>query len=183
MQASTSNQGMFWEEARELFEEIVGWLDSPSVCGLEHSEIESKLLENGYELLRRLLQGYFDKRSGDEIEGECTGSDEANRTHKKKLSRKLTTIFGTVIAGEKRNSKRMATVASVYTINPFVRTAQQIVNPSDEDKKIKRPRPIGKRVWASLVKQPEIVISEAFDEGITSRPKQTKTFLCIGRWK
>jgi hypothetical protein len=98
MQASTSNQGMFWEEARELFEEIVGWLDSPSVCGLEHSEIESKLLENGYELLRRLLQGYFDKRSGDEIEGECTGSDEANRTHKKKLSRKLTTIFGTVIA-------------------------------------------------------------------------------------
>ncbi|MHC5932241.1 MAG: ISKra4 family transposase, partial [Nostoc sp.] len=292
MQGSTSNQGMFWEEARELFEELVSWLDSDSICGLEHGEIESKLLENGYELLRKLLQGYFDKRSEDEIEGLAEGSDEAKRSHKKRLSRKLTTIFGTVIAnrigyggrkinslipldaelnlpveqyshglrqrvavevarsgfretvaiiekttaakigkrqaeelayhsagdfddfyrnqqaqsleleetgeivvistdgqgvvvrtedlradtqkraqasskklnkrltkGEKRNAKRMATVASVYTINPFVRTAQQIVSPSDEDRKIKRPRPIGKRVWASLEKQPEVVIS------------------------
>ena len=98
MQASTSNQGMFWSQARELFEQIVSWLDSDSICGLEHSQIESKLLENGYELLRRLLQGYFDKRSQDEIEGECAGTDSVNRTHKKKLSRKLTTLFGTVIA-------------------------------------------------------------------------------------
>ncbi|NRB06297.1 MAG: ISKra4 family transposase, partial [Richelia sp.] len=40
---------------KELFEQIVSWLDSHSICGLEHSQIESKLLENGYELLRRLL--------------------------------------------------------------------------------------------------------------------------------
>ena len=56
MQVSTSNQGMFWSQARELFEQIVSWLDSDSICGLEHSHIDSKLLENGYQLLRRLLQ-------------------------------------------------------------------------------------------------------------------------------
>ncbi|CDN12888.1 hypothetical protein RintRC_5359 [Richelia intracellularis] len=56
MQGSTSNQGMFWSQARELFEQIVRWLDSDSICGLEDSQIESNLLENGYELLRRLLQ-------------------------------------------------------------------------------------------------------------------------------
>lgn len=312
MQASTSNQGIFWEKARELFEEMVGWLDSDSICGLEHGEIESKLLENGYELLRRLLQGYFDKRSQDEIEGECEGNDEAKRTHKKRLSRKLTTIFGTVIAnrigyggrkinslspldaelnlpaeqyshglrqrvavevarsgfretaaiiekttaakigkrqaeelayhsacdfddfyhaqqaqskkleetgeivvisadgkgvivrtsdlradtqkraqasskkldkrltkGEKRNAKRMATVASVYTINSFVRTPQQIVSPSDEDRKIKRPRPMGKRVWASLAKQPEKVIKEAFDEALYRDPNKQKRFCAL----
>ena len=43
-------------------------------------------------------QRYFDKRTQDEIEGECAGTDSVNRTHKKKLSRKLTTLFGTVIA-------------------------------------------------------------------------------------
>ena len=59
---------MFCSQAGELFEQIVSWLDSDSICGLEHSQIESNLLENGYELLRRLLQGYFDKRSQDEIE-------------------------------------------------------------------------------------------------------------------
>ncbi|CDN09708.1 hypothetical protein RintRC_2744 [Richelia intracellularis] len=47
---------MFWSQARELFEQIVNWLDSDSICALEHSQIESKLLENGYELLRQLLQ-------------------------------------------------------------------------------------------------------------------------------
>jgi hypothetical protein len=98
MQVSSSKEEMFFSEARELFEQIVDWLGSDSICGLEHGELESKLLEQGYELLRRLLQGYLDRRSDDEIEGECLGSDEAKRTHKKRLTRKLTTIFGTVIA-------------------------------------------------------------------------------------
>ena len=56
MQGSTSNQGMFWSQARELFEQIVSWLDSDSISGLEHSQIETKLLENGYKLFRRLLK-------------------------------------------------------------------------------------------------------------------------------
>jgi hypothetical protein len=77
MQASILNQDKFYSSARELFEGIVNWLDSDSICGLEHGEIESRLFENGYELLRRLLQGYFDKRSSDEIEEECRGTDEA----------------------------------------------------------------------------------------------------------
>ena len=336
MQASTSNEDMF-SEAREIFEEIVDWLGSDSACGLEHGELESKLLENGYELLRRLLQGYFDRRSDDEIEGECLGKDEAKRTHKKRFRRKLTTIFGTVIVnrigyggrkitslnpldgelnlpveqyshgvrqrvavevarsgfgetveiisqttaakvgkrqveeladksacdfeefyhqrlrsplqgacrtlracpsglsplrgasaqsfelkdtgeiivisvdgkgvimrtedlradtqkraltsrkklnkritkGEKRNSKRMATVASVYTINPFIRTPEQIVSTEESDQKIKRPKPIGKRVWASLVQEPEQVISAAFDEALQRDPNQQKHFCAL----
>jgi hypothetical protein len=222
------------------------------------------LLERQRNGFKVVLQGYLDKRSSDEACSECRGSDEAKRTHKKRLSRKLTTIFGTVIVnrigyggrkinslvpldaelnlpveqyshglkervavevarsgfgetveiiekttaakigkrqaeelayhsaidfeefyqqqkaqsseeietgeivvisadgkgvvvrtedlrsptqkraketskklekrltkGEKRHSKRMATVASVYTINPFIRTPQQIVNPSE----------------------------------------------------
>ncbi|CDN14075.1 hypothetical protein RintRC_3703 [Richelia intracellularis] len=51
---------------------------------------------------------------------------------RKKLNKRLT-------KGEKHNAKRMARIASVYTINYFVRTPQQIVNPSDEDRKINRP--------------------------------------------
>ena len=70
----------------------------------------------------------------------------------------------------------MATVASVYTINSFVRTPQQIVNPSDEDRKIKQPPPIGKGVWASLAKEPEKVISEALDEAIFRDQNKHKRF-------
>lgn len=73
----------------------------------------------------------------------------------------------------------MATVASVYTINPFSRTPQQIVNPSDDDRKIKRPRPIGKRVWASLIQQPEKVIALAFDEALHRNPNKQKRFCAL----
>ena len=59
----------------------------------------------------------------------------------RKLKKRLT-------AGEKPNSKRMATVAAVYTINPFIRTAAQIINPKQAEG-IKRPKPQAKRVWAS----------------------------------
>lgn len=92
MQVSTVNEDVFFLEARELFEEMVDWLSSESVCGLEHGELKNKLFVNGNELLRRLLQGYLDRRSDDKIESDCSGSDGAKRTHKRKLSRKLTTI-------------------------------------------------------------------------------------------
>ena len=72
----------------------------------------------------------------------------------------------------------MATVASVYTISPFVRTPQQIINPK-ESQNLKRPRPEGKRVWASLVKQPEEVIREAFDEALHRDPNQQKLFCAL----
>ncbi|CDN09709.1 hypothetical protein RintRC_2745 [Richelia intracellularis] len=73
----------------------------------------------------------------------------------------------------------MATVASVYTINSFVRTPQQILNPSDKDRQIKRPRPIGKRVWAFLAKEPEKVISEVFDEAIFPDKNKHKGFCAL----
>lgn len=311
MQASTVNEGEFFTPARELFEEIVDWLSSDSVCGFEHGELENKLFVNGNELLRRLLQGYLDRRNDDEIEGDCFGSDGVKRTHKRKLSRKLTTIFGTVTVrrigyggrkinslnpldaelnlpteqyshgvrqrvasevavqgfnstveiiekttaarvpkrqveelartsardfdqfyqyqqaqskqleqtgeiivisvdgkgvvmrredlrpstqkramasqrklekrltkGEKRNSKRMATVAAVYTIKPFIRTAQQIIEPKQQQN-IQRPRPEAKRVWASVIQEPQTVISEAFDEALSRDPNQQKNWVAL----
>ncbi len=69
MEASTISSG-FFEEARSFFEEIVTWLGSDVVCGLEHEEIEKNLFLNGNELLRRLLQGYLDSRSDDEVFGD-----------------------------------------------------------------------------------------------------------------
>ncbi len=73
-----NNRGCF-TQAEELFEEMVTWLSSDSVCGLEHSELEKNLLVNGNELLRRLLQGYLDRRKEDEIGEDCVGSDGVTR--------------------------------------------------------------------------------------------------------
>jgi hypothetical protein len=92
----------------------------------------------------------------------------------KKLNKRLT-------KGEKRNSKRMATVASVYTINPFVRTAEQIVcrEETESEEKLNRPKPISKRVWASVVQEPSQVISAAFSEAINRNQNKSKCFCAL----
>ena len=307
---SNKDRGHF-RQAQELFEEIVAWLSSDMVCGLEHSELEKNLYVNGNELLRRLLQGYLDRRKEDEIEEDCLGSDGVTRTHKRQQSRKLTTIFGEVVVsrvayggrkinslkpldgelnlplekysqglservasavafngfnqtveiiekttagkvpkrqveelakktagdfdkfyetqqlkslqkgntgelmvitvdgkgvvmrqedlrpntkkkaiaqqkklkkrltkGEKRNSKRMATVAAVYTIQPWSRTAEQIIQGRNSQERMP-PQPERKRVWASVEKEPETVISEAFDEALHRDPHREKNWVAL----
>ena len=82
--------------------------------------------------------------------------------------------------GEKKNSKRMATVAAVYTIAPFVRTVEELVgNSSSPHPGPPRPRPEQKRVWASLEKEPEQVIEEALAEARHRDPTDKKTWVAL----
>jgi hypothetical protein len=56
--------------------------------------------------------------------------------------------------GEKANKKRMACVGAVYTIEPFIRKAEDIIDEVLRDKKAKeRPRPQHKHVWAELTRE------------------------------
>ncbi len=84
--------------------------------------------------------------------------------------------------GEKRGRKRMATVAAVYTVAPYLRTAQEIVaglrHVRDGTPK-PRPRPEGKRVWASLTRNLKDVIADAFDEACARDPEQSKRWLVL----
>ena len=72
--------------------------------------------------------------------------------------------------GQKANRKRMATVATVFTRAPWVRTPEQVV---ESLFRIRRqtsldgpapPRPENKRVWASLLKAKTVVIQEVAQE-------------------
>jgi hypothetical protein len=84
--------------------------------------------------------------------------------------------------GEKRNAKRMATVAAVYTIQPYSRAAEDVVGclaPEHQAEKPSRPRPENKRVWASLEKTPEEVIKEAFREARLRDPEGHKRWIAL----
>jgi hypothetical protein len=80
--------------------------------------------------------------------------------------------------GEKRHRKRMATVATVYTLHPEPRTAEEVVfgPPGNSGK---RPRPESKRVWASLEQDPAEVIAAAFDEGQRRDPQLRKQWVAV----
>ncbi len=82
--------------------------------------------------------------------------------------------------GEKKNSKRMATVAAVYTIAPLVRTAEELVGSSScPHPGPPRPRPEQKRVWASLEKKTEQVIEEALAEARHRDPGGKKIWVAL----
>jgi hypothetical protein len=84
--------------------------------------------------------------------------------------------------GEKRNSKRMSTVATVYSVAEFVRKPEEVVRklaPICEKEEKKRPRPEQKRVWASLEKEPAKVIEEAFQEAESRDPKHEKKWVVL----
>jgi hypothetical protein len=61
---------------------------------------------------------------------------------------------GRLKRGEKANKKKMAIVGAVYTIDPFVRTAEEVVDEVMREKaRERRPEPQHKRVQAELTRQ------------------------------
>jgi hypothetical protein len=80
--------------------------------------------------------------------------------------------------GEKRNRKRMAQVVAVYTIGRFRRSPSDVMDELRRVKKMKkRPKPHSKRVWASVIANPEKVIRAAFIEALSRDPDRTKTWV------
>lgn len=79
--------------------------------------------------------------------------------------------------GEKKNRKRMATAASVYSVNRSVRSADQIMD--TEVEKPKRPKIENKRVWASVERGQKSVIGEAIDEAISRDPKHKREWVVV----
>ena len=99
---------------------------------------------------------------------------ESTRKAAEKSKRKLKTRLG---RGEKRNRKRMATVASVYEVDPYQRTAEQIMG-LDEPETI-RPKVRNKRVWASLRQSPAEVVEQLFAEAQRRDPLHERTWLVL----
>jgi hypothetical protein len=81
--------------------------------------------------------------------------------------------------GEKRNRKRMATVAAVYAIAPFVRAPDEIMASPGETRQTapQRPRPVDKRVWASVEKDAAEVIRETFDDAHYRDPEKKRRWV------
>lgn len=81
--------------------------------------------------------------------------------------------------GEKANAKRIATVAAVYTIERHVRSPEEVACPPKKEERTPAPRPIGKRVWASIERPMDAVITEMFDEAFRQDPTGQKVWVCL----
>jgi hypothetical protein len=82
--------------------------------------------------------------------------------------------------GEKRNRKRMATVAAVYGVNRHIRTPEEIMTQSeDHSSNESRPKVVNKRVWASVESSAREVIEDMFDEAQARDPEGKKDVVVL----
>lgn len=103
---------------------------------------------------------------------------DGTRRAAEKSGRKLETRL---TPGEKSNRKRMAQVATVYSIAPFPRSTSDIIHSlrDADDVDAKRPRPTDKRVWASVEKTGRTVIREAFEEALRRDPEKVRRWVVL----
>lgn len=106
---------------------------------------------------------------------------EGLRDCTKKAAEKSKKLNSRLSPGEKKDRKRMAQVASVYTVKPYIRSAEAIMSKSDDNDKVKTFRPPirNKRVWASVEREAETVIEEAFQEALHRDPDQKREWVVL----
>ena len=99
----------------------------------------------------------------------------------KKAAKKEQKLNSRLSQGEKRNRKRMAQVAAVYSVKPHIRTASDIMGQKTKDEQVVSftPPAVNKRVWASVERDSEAVIEEAFQEALRRDPQQRRQWVVL----
>lgn len=133
-----------YEQSRSSIERILGLRQS--VRALEHM--------NGH--MSKSVEGFRQQQPAPPVEEEgpilvftADGKGVVMRRNEGEPAPK-----GRLNAGEKVNKKRMAVVGAAYSVKPFVRTADEIVDEVVRDMaKKRRPKPQHKRVRAELTRE------------------------------
>lgn len=103
---------------------------------------------------------------------------EATRKAAQKAKHKLKTRLS---QGEKKNRKRMAMVATVYSMARHVRRPEAIMGLEGDpkDSPSSRPRPQNKRVWASVERDAGKVTEELFEEAQRRDPEHKRPWVML----
>ena len=106
---------------------------------------------------------------------------DALRAATAKAAAESTTKLTTRLSkGEKRNRKRIATVASVYDLAPVARTAADVLANAD-DTTPRTPAPTAKDKWlmASVADDAAAVVATMFDQAQRRDPDHTRTWVAL----
>jgi hypothetical protein len=117
-----------------------------------------------------------------DAKGVVMRTDDLRPETRRAAQRKIYKLETRLTKGEKKYRKRMATVAAVYSVAPHERSAEEVVadlrHETPSEKRV-RPRPHGKRVWASLRRPQDEVIAEMFDEAQRRDPERRKRWVVL----
>ena len=106
--------------------------------------------------------------------------EDLRKATQKAAAARARTFTARLGRGRRLHATRMASVAAIYTIEPVVRTPEEIFPPAGKPATSPaRPVPEHKRVWASLTHTPDAVIAEMFDEAQHRDPTHRKQWVAL----
>src|SRR6059036_1532103 len=175
-----------WAAAGNSFDEVIGLLRETTGAEVGKRQVEQLVVRAAEDFDAFYKEGYEfrqPERTGPLMvvtvdgKGVVMRHEDLREATQRKAETTQHKLTGRLSRGEKRNAKRMATVAAVYTIQPYSRRPEDVLGglaPHHEQEGCRRPRPENKRVWASLEKPHEDVIKEAFREARRRDPEGHK---------
>jgi hypothetical protein len=176
------------ESARASFDEVVELVKKQTGAEVPKRQVEELTMRAAQDFDAFYRERLCDPESTDHLlilsfdaKGVATvhrDLREATRRAAEETPRRLETRL---VKGEKPNRKRMAEVATVYTLEKWPRTVFDVLHGmSDEQPNpARRPRPTNKRVWASIEHAPQQVINDAFAEALRRDPGRRRQWVVL----
>jgi hypothetical protein len=175
------------ESAKGSFDEVVS-----SICRTTGGKVPKRQAEEIVVQVAQDFEIFYESRRMDAAEptkdplilsidgkGIVMRPEGLRAATKKAAENELHKLKTRLSRGEKRNRKRMATVAAVYSIEPHVRTAETIMKVDETTSTKTRPRARNKRVWASVSRDAEQVADELFQEALRRDPEQRRPWAVL----
>src|SRR3984893_16357330 len=179
------------EAAKSSFDEGVKTLEVYTGAHVPKRQFEELVIRAAQD-----FEAFYQERQAGDRAGPDTGSilvltvdgkgvamrhEDLREPTQRAAAARAKTFTARLGSGRRLHAKRMAAVAAIYTVEPYVRTPVEILpdSPALRETGSARPRPEHKRVWASLAQSPEAVMQEMFDEAAHRDPKGQKRWVAL----
>jgi hypothetical protein len=180
---------------RRLAEEVARSSFDEAVLGLERTtggKVPKRQAEALVAQVSQDFEAFYASRGSDEPEptldplvmsldgkGIVMRREDLREATRKAAEREQHKLKTRLSQGEKRNRKRMATVAAIYSIERNVRSAESIMGIKVEQDPSPKPRARNKRVWARVQRAPQAVTEEVFAEALQRDPERRRPWVML----
>ena len=176
------------ESAKSSFDEVVELIDKRTGASVPKRQVEELSVRSAQDFDEFYVARLREVEATEDLlvlsfdgKGVAMRHDDLREATRKAAAAAPRALHSRLAKGEKPNRKRMAQVAAIYSLPPWRRTVADVLHglhdPKERD--AKRPRPINKRVWASIEHGAQQVIDDAFAEGLRRDPEHKRRWVVL----
>lgn len=176
------------ESARSSFDEATESIDKRTGAHVPKRQVEELTVRAAQDFDAFYADRLRQSETGDQLmvlsfddKGIAMRHEDLREATRKAAEQTPRVLHSRLTKGEKPNRKRMAKVAAVFSLDKWPRTIADVLHglhdPKERD--AKRPRPINKRVWASIEHPGQEVIDAAFNEGLRRDPEHARRWVVL----